>query len=154
MLVIVFEFIWYELDEVKCATMQHLYIVIVSLTLMTVCVVLCGYQFGWGYKVHQVQICIFVKVLLVLTRLKIYTFLGQIGMLYTWIDEHCKWKTQLNVHAVIMIWICQTRCIAKILYAKSRIDKIPYANIPTDKIPYAENALCRNSNCPNALQPF
>ena len=52
-----------------------------------------------------------------------------------------------------MIWLCQPRCFAKVLYAKSRIDKIPYANIPTDKIPYAENALCRNSNCPNALQP-
>ena len=40
------------------------------------------------------------------------------------------------------------------MYVKSRIDKIPYAKIPTDKIPYAESALCRNSNCPNALQPL
>ena len=87
------------------------------------------------------------------TRLKIHTFLSQIGMLYKWIDGHCKWKSQSNVQAVAMIWLCQSRCIAKILYAKSRIDKIPYAKIPTDKIPYAENALCRNSNCPNALQP-
>ena len=61
--------------------------------------------------------------------------------------------THLNVQAVIMIWLCQSRCIAKILYAKSGIDKVPYAKIPIDKIPYAESALCRNSNCPNALQP-
>ena len=62
--------------------------------------------------------------------------------------------TQLIVQAVIMIWICQLTLIAKILYAKSSIVKIPYAKIPIDKIPYAESALCRNSNCPNALQPF
>ena len=53
--------------------------------------------------------------------------------------------THLNVQAVIMIWICQSRCIAKILYAKSGINKVPYAKIPIDKIPYAESALCRNS---------
>ena len=62
--------------------------------------------------------------------------------------------TQLNVQAVTMIWLCQLRCIAKILYSKSAIDKIPYAKIPIDKFPYARSALCRNSNCPNALQPF
>ena len=62
--------------------------------------------------------------------------------------------SQLAVQAVIIIWLCQLRCFAKILYAKSRIDKIPYAKIPTDKIPYAESALCQNSNCPNALQPI
>ncbi len=61
--------------------------------------------------------------------------------------------THLNVQAVIMIWLCQSRCMAKMLYAKSGIDKVPYAKIPIDKIPYAESALCRNSNCPNALQP-
>ena len=62
--------------------------------------------------------------------------------------------TQLTVWAVILLRICQFTLIAKILYAKSGIVKIPYAKIPIDQIPYAESALCQNSNCPNALQPF
>ena len=64
------------------------------------------------------------------------------------------WGAKLNFQAVIITWSCQPRWIAKILHAKSRINKVPYAKIPTDKIPYAKSALCRNSNCPNALQPL
>ena len=55
----------------------------------------------------------------------------------------------LTVKVVVLTWICQFTCIAKILYAKSGIDKIPYAEIPIDKIPYADIALCRNSDCRN-----
>ena len=74
-------------------------------------------------------------------------------MLYKWIDGTASRRHNWMLEAVIMIWLWQSRCIAKILHAKNRIEKIPYAKIPTDKIPDAKNALYQNFNCPNALQP-
>ena len=90
-----------------------------------------------------------------MTDLVVYSY--YIGMIINmdWYTVYVKEKylTQLNVQAVIIIYLCQCRCIAKILYVKSGIDELPYAKIPIDKFPYAESALCQKSNCPNALQP-